>query len=282
MDLRALECARTTHYHISPAHRIRTLAQAARYIDRRGMCWLFAPRDRTLELPSLFEAVKGKRNVHIDDWDDDSDRLWAWRSDLPAARRAYYGKALAGKPVFISLELLPAVLAALGEDDFRARYANGGVSYDAKRVYDALEQFGPQPTLTLRRRVGLDSKDGGVRFHRALDELQRRLVVTPMGAANESGAWVSQVFDLLARWFPEQAAAARHLDLHSARLTLIERYVQNVLAAPMPTVARLFAVPRAELESLVAELVAQKRMRVQDSWLLSPRYRPERQAHSEK
>ena len=68
---------------------------AARFIDAVGFCLLFASTQK-IELPSLFEAVKGRRDAHIDDWDADSDRVWEWKNDLPARKRAYYGKALAG------------------------------------------------------------------------------------------------------------------------------------------------------------------------------------------
>ena len=68
--------------------------EAAEFIDSVGFCLLFAS-NQNIELPSLFEAVKGRRDVHIEDWDADSDRVWAWKNELPADRRAYYGKALA-------------------------------------------------------------------------------------------------------------------------------------------------------------------------------------------
>src|SRR5947207_505451 len=103
MDARLLERHRLAHYQLANTKSIATVADATRYINRFGFCWLFAPRDRKLELPSLFEAVKGKRDAHIDDWDKDSDKVWTWKNDLPAAKRAYYGKAFAGKPVFVSL-----------------------------------------------------------------------------------------------------------------------------------------------------------------------------------
>ncbi|MBI4673882.1 MAG: hypothetical protein HY741_19725, partial [Chloroflexi bacterium] len=163
MDLSALERQRLAHYRFAPPTRLATAPQAARFIERFGFCWLFAPRDRKLELPSLFEAVKGKRDAHIDDWDADSDKVWTWKNDLPAAKRAYYGKALAGKPCFISLKMLPYALAALGEEDFERAYAQGAIHYDAKRVYDALAQFGAQPTQTLKRNAGFVGKDGNAR-----------------------------------------------------------------------------------------------------------------------
>lgn len=265
----SLEARRVAHYGIAPTRRIATLADAARFINRLGFCWLFAPSQRTLELPSLFEAVKGKHNVHIEDWDADSDRLWAWKSDLPAARRAYYGKALAGKPAFISLKLLPYVIAALGEENVAQAYAHGALSYDAKKIYDALDALGPQPTLHLRRAAAFDSKDGNTRYHRALDELQRRLIVMPMGATNEVCNWTSQIFELVVRWFPDQAAHAKTLDLRTARRTLIERYLKTVLAAPIDVPARLFAIPRDEFKELIEKMVQDQRLKIEEGMLKS-------------
>lgn len=264
----ALELLRLKHYQLSASKRITTIAAAARYIDRFGFCWLFAPRDRKLELPALFEAVKGKRDVHIDDWDADSDRVWTWKNDLPAAKRAYYGKAFAGKPVFVSLAVLPYVIAALGEEDVARAYGNGALSYDAKRIYDALDALGAQPTQTLKRNAGFVGKDGNTRYHRALDELQTRLVVASMGATNEGAAWPSQIFDLVARWFEAQAREARKIGVRTARGALIERYLKTVLAAPPEAVSRLLRIPRSELKSLVDEMFAAKRIRVKDRWLI--------------
>src|ERR687883_494416 len=133
MDLRQVEKLRAPLYRINPTRRVRTMTAAAHFIDRVGFCWLFAPAKSTLELPSLFEAVKGRRGVQISDWDDDSGRVWVWKNDLPAAGLAYYGKALAGKPAFVSLEMLPPLLATCGEEDLARLYAQGGISYEAKK-----------------------------------------------------------------------------------------------------------------------------------------------------
>src|SRR5581483_2121110 len=272
MDRRALERLRLTHYRRSTERRLKTPADATRDIDRFGFCWLFAPRDRSLELPSLFEAVKGRRDAHIDDWDADSDKVWNWKSDLPAARRAYYGKALAGKPGFISLAMLPAVLAAIGEENVEQAYARGVLHHDAKRVYDALAQFGAQPTQTLKRNAGFVGKEGNTRFHHALDELQRRLIAMPMGATSEGLAWPSQIFDLVATWFPDAAREAQQMDVHAARCALIERYINTVVAAPPGALARLFAIPRDELKSLLDEMACAKRVRIQDGWIVHRRF----------
>lgn len=267
MNLRDLERQRLLNYQPAGSRRIATLSDAARYINRSGFCWLFAPRDRKLELPSLFEAVKGKRDAHIDDWDADSDKVWTWKNDLPAAKRAYYGKALAGKPVFVSLKMLPYVIAAVGEEDAAQAYANGALSYDAKRVYDALAQFGAQPTQNLRRTAGFVGKEGNTRYHRALDELQTKLIAAPMGATNEGMAWASQIYDLVANWFPAEAVEAKRIDVDTARRALIERYLKTVYAAPPEALARLFGIPRPDLKLLMDEMIAAKRVRVKDGWV---------------
>ncbi len=272
MNPRTLEQLRTAHYQLASAKRVVTLTDAARFIDRYGFCWLFAPRDRKLELPALFEAVKGQRDVHIENWDADSDKVWAWKNDLPAAKRAYYGKAFAGKPCFISLKMLPYALAAMGEPDFENAYARGAIAFDTKRVYDALKNFGAQPTQMLKRNAGFVGKDGNARFHKALDDLQKRLLAMPMGATNEGLAWPSQIFDLVAHWFPEQTRAAETLDVHAARLVLMERYVKTVVAAPPDAMARLFAIPRYQVKSLVQDLTRTKRFTLQDNLLIATRH----------
>lgn len=266
MNQTLLEGERVVHYQIAPSKRVTTMAGAARYVNRFGFCWLFAPRDRKLELPALFEAVKGRRDAHIEEWDSDSDTLWAWKNDLPAAHRVYYGKALAGKPVFIALEYLPYVMAALGLDDVRQAYERGALSYDAKRIYEALEQFGAQPTQNLKRTAGFVGKDGSARYHRGLDELQTGLVVSSIGTTNEGAAWPSQIFELVARWFEPQAKASQKIDLHTARSVLIERYLKTVLAAPPDAMARLFRVPRPEMKPLLDELASTGRVHVADGW----------------
>lgn len=268
MDTRLLERQRLAHYRLETAQRIGTLSDAGRYIQRYGFCWLFAPRDRKLELPSLFEAVKGKRDAHIDDWDGDSDRVWAWKNDLPATKRAYYGKAFAGKPVFVSLKILPYVIAALGQEDAARAYEHGGLSYDAKRVHDALAQFGAQPTQNLKRLGGFTGKEGNARYHKALDELQVKLIAAPMGATKEGMAWTSQIFDLVTRWFEPQARQAKEIGLDTARAQLIERYLKTVLAAPPDALGRMFGIPRTELKRLLDEMMKENKLRVEDRWVL--------------
>jgi hypothetical protein len=125
--------------------------------------------------------------------------------------------------------------------------------------------------MALRAAAGLDGKDGTTRYHRALDELQRKLLVMPIGATNEVGNWPSQIFELVARLFPAQAQRARELDARDARRTLVTRYLQTVVAAPLTSIARLFGIPRSELDPLLDELIADRRAQVEGEWVIVKR-----------
>lgn len=268
MTPKFLERLRDSLYRRSRSRRVRTMEQAARFVDEVGFCLLFAST-QGIELPSLFEAVKGRRDVHIEDWDDDSERVWIWKNDLPASKRAYYGKALAGgKPVFVSLQMLPYLYALSALDDLQKEYAQGRVSLEAKRVYDVLCSRGPTPTMALRAAAGFDRADGSQRFHRALEQLQRAMVILPVGAVVEQGAWASQIFELVARWFPRQVNRAQKIDVDSAQRVLVRRYVETVVAAKVPMIARVFGLPREQVVRTVEELVARKVLSKKNDWVM--------------
>jgi hypothetical protein len=268
MNIREVEKLRAPLYRVSPARRVRTIAAAAQFIDQTGFCWLFAPERNVPELPSLMEAVKGRRDVHIEDWDEDTDLVWAWKNDLPAAHYAYYGKGLMGRPALVSLEMLPSLMACTGDEKFEHLYRHGGISYEAKKIYDTLLRSGPQPTIALRRAAGFDSKDGSTRYHRALDELQRRLFVMPVGATRQGKAWPIQIFELTARWFPEQTAQAHELDVSEAQRKLLTRYLKTVLLAKPNAIARLFGLSQSQVHMGLTELAERRLVRAEGEWVV--------------
>lgn len=264
-----IEQQRDRIYRRRRTQRIQSMDAAAHFIDAVGFCLLFAST-QGIELPSLFEAVKGRRDAHIEDWDADSDRVWVWKNDLPAERRAYYGKALAhGKPVFVSLEMLPPLYALVAPESVDKAYARGQVSLDAKRVYDAVRALGPTPTQALRSAVGLDRPGDNRRYHHALDELQRSLVILPVGATLERGAWTSQIFELVSRWFPRQVARAQKLDIDAARRALVKCYVQTVVAAKPPMIARIFGWSREQVLATVDDLVTRRVCSQSGDWIVA-------------
>ena len=263
IDLRQIERQRDMIYRRTPARQVRTMAQAARLIDAVGFCLLFAST-KNIELPSLFEAVKGRRDARINDWDKDSDQVWVWKNDLPATRRAYYGKAMTGKPIFISLAMLPNVIALFAPEDLKAEYQRGRISQPAKRVYDTLSAMGPTPAVALRAATGLDN----ARYHHALDELQRALVILPVGATHEQGNWPSQIFELVARWFPRQTERAQKIDTDAACRVIVRRYVETVLVSTVPLIARTLSLPRDQVTTAVDALMARRVLSKIDDWIV--------------
>ena len=235
---------------------IRTIAQAARYIDRVGFCLLFP--SKKLPLPSLIEASQGRalRNYKpCADWSDDFVRLWRWKDELPRKRLAYYGKYFRGRGVFLSLEFLtyfyclegnPARLG--GGDAFERIYREGKITADAHAVCTALTKRGPQATLELRYGLGWESKRGNRRFKRALLELQQRLLVVHWGTKAETRAWESAVYQLTARAFPKAMRAAAKLSPDVARQRIAAQYRKHRTHAKPQEVARLFGWSRAEAE----------------------------------
>jgi hypothetical protein len=122
--------------------------------------------------------------------------------------------------------------------------------------------------MALRVAAGLEGKDGNVRYHRALDELQRKLVILPVGATKERGAWTSQIFELVARWFPKEVERGQRLALAAARRALVTQYVRTVVAATPAMIARLFGWPRAVTQDTIADLLARKTLTEQGGWLV--------------
>ncbi len=261
ISLKQIEHRRDEIYRRTRARRLGTMDDAAEFIDAVGFALLFATT-QTIELPSLFEAVKGKRDAYIENWDADSDRVWVWKNDLPAMRRAYYGKVL-GKPAFVSLAMLPALFAVHAPEDLNRAYARGDLSRDAKRVADALSAMGPTPTMALSEASGVRQKD----FHRALDELQKRLVVSPVGAMIERGAWPSQIFEITPRWFARQAERGAKLDVDRARKLIVRQYVKTVFAATVPMVSRVFGWSREIARATCDELLARRVLVSRAEWL---------------
>ncbi len=224
---------------------VRTITQAAKYIDRVGFCLLFPIKG--LKLPNLWAAVKGKppRNFNlVAEWDDDAMKLWEWKDELPRRRLAYSGRYFRGKKSLISLAFLPCFYRLAGNqgtpDEYDRLYREGGITTPARAVCHELLKHGPLATLELRYSLGWSDKRGNQRFKRAIAELQCRLLVTHWGAKAESNAWESVVYKLTARAFPRQMRTAMKLPLEEARHRIAAQYRKLVPNATPRDAARLF------------------------------------------
>jgi hypothetical protein len=228
--------------------KVRSAAEAVRFIDATGFCVLFPLKN--IPLPSLYYAA-ARRDIHLGpSWDKYCQMIWNWKDELPHRRRAYYSKCMRGRGMFISLKLLPHFLAsrasALSRGDHERFYAAGRISHDALVIWKALEEHGPLATLELRHACKMESKSGNVRFKRAMLELQRHLVIVHFGAEQETAAWPSSRFELASRAFPKQAAAAREIAPPEARAAIARKYLEWHPAAAPAILARLFGWTKAE------------------------------------
>lgn len=236
---------------------IRTLPQAAAYINRVGFCLLFPVKD--VPLPSLWAAVKGKSPRHFNlvaAWDEDAERVWEWKDEFPRRRRAYYGKYFRGKASLLSLAFLPCFYRLEGNygaaDEFQKLYQEGKITAEAHAVCHALFQRGPQAVLEVRHGLGWTTKRGNQRFKRALEELQRRLLIVRWGTKAETRAWESSVYQLTPRAFPRAVRAAADLTPAAARRRIATQYRTLNPRATVPEAARLFGWSRADTQAAFA------------------------------
>jgi winged helix DNA-binding protein len=176
---------------------IKTVPQAARWIDKVGLALLFPKPD--VVLPSLWEEVSG---LPVTDWDDPAINFFWWAKDvLPDEGRAVVGKHLARVPSCIAPRLLPALVAANGEP------------LEDDPVVETIREAGPLTNPQLRNLTGLTRSQ----VDRALAAAHRRLVLTNAFLADEGSTWGSLAHDLLARkWklpkrLPERDDARREL-----------------------------------------------------------------------
>jgi hypothetical protein len=182
---------------------IRTVPQAARWVDKAGLALLFPKAD--VVLPSLWEQVSGLQHV---DWDVEEINFFWWAKDqLPDRGLTCVGRHLARSVACIAPRLLPTLVAA-----------NGDAPDDGDPVLDAIRELGPLTGPQLRETTGLEKKI----VDRLIASLHHRLLLTNSHLVEEGSTWGSLAHDLLRRkWklpkvLPDREEARRDL----ARLVL--------------------------------------------------------------
>ena len=211
---------------------IRTVPQAAKWVDKVGLALLFPKAD--VVLPSLWEQVAGIQHV---DWNREEINFFWWAKDeLPARGRVCVGKHVARSVSCIAPRLLPTLVAA-----------NGEAAEDGDPVVAAIRELGPLSGPQLREATGLAKKE----VDRAIVSLHHRLVLTNSHLDPEGSTWGTLVHDLLARkWslpteLPPREDARREL----ARLVLGQ--ARELTAADL---AGVFSWRRKEAEAILAEV----------------------------
>lgn len=230
---------------------VATLAEAVKFIDAAGFCTLFPVAN--VPLPSLYCAVSGRDGEDGVVFDEQFERIWEWKDELPRRRRAYYAKYFRGKGTFISRGFLPHFLAmretAAAQHDHERFYREGRIGDDARLIWQALAEHGPLATLELRHACRMETTAGNVRFKRAILDLQCLLVVSHFGAEQETGAWASGKYELTSRAFPAETSAAFEIEPQAARASLARKFAQGNPGAQATQIARLFGWTRLQAEA---------------------------------
>jgi len=176
--------------------RVRTLPQAAAWIDKVGLALVFPKPD--IVLPSLWEQVNGspERNWSVRSpdgtfvsWTKELGFLWGAKDDLPAQGLACVGKHLTRAATCVAPRLVPALVAAKGDAELEGLEA---------AVADAVAGEGPLTGPQLRELVGAEKKS----VDKAIATLHRQLVLTNSHLVEQDGPWGAIAHDLLARKWP--------------------------------------------------------------------------------
>ena len=236
---------------------LRTLEEAAAWIDRVGLALIYPNGDYVL--PSLWEAVAGDTDIHWAVRDDEGkfvsftpemERVWRWKDELPARKLACVGLHLARTSAAVAPPLVAPLYALTGRrgtpDDFR----DGELEGLARELAEAALELGrPATRRELRLLVGADKRLGD----RAINALQRSLVLTNAGLDTTESGWGSVLHDLFARRW---RARLRRLPPREEALRALGRAVlagaDDVSAADLAAALR---IRRKEAAATLAALV---------------------------
>jgi hypothetical protein len=181
---------------------------------------------------------------------------WELKDVLPARRQVYYGKLVKGRPMLVALDLFPAFYALVRGGQrasaYRAEYEAGRLSLTAKRIMDSLVRESPQYTRGIRAECFMLEPGKTREFERAMGELQQGLWIVKTEERYEPT--FSYRWDLLERWLPGAVAEGRRLRRDAALDRLLARYLAGAVYSTPRLLARLFGVPRAEVETALVRL----------------------------
>lgn len=239
-----------------------SLEGAAAFVDRVGIALVF-PR-AGIVLPSLFEAVAGPGPVRWAQQREDGkleftpemQRVWAWKDELAARRLACAGKHVRGWPALVSLALLPALYALTGRAGEPEDFREAVMPPLHREVAEAVLGHAPADSRDLRRLTG--RRDART-VNRAVDALQRALVLTRVGTVQREQGWAGTAYDLLARRYRSELRRLPAPDRARAELAAAVLGAAGELSAV--DLARALGMGRAEAAAALAQLAGGGRTR---------------------
>lgn len=257
--MRAAPCEPTAENRCVAA-RVSTARGAAAFVDGVGIALAFPSND--LVAPSLWEAAFGTREVTVFTVEPGGRKVlteelrlvWRLKNELAERRLACVGKHVRGRVAAISPALLPARYALTGRDGDEADF-RGAEEGLALELAEALLAAGPETAPGLRRLVPAGAREA----KRALEGLQRRLVVTQAGEEPQDHGWDAGVFDLVARRYDDRLRPLPPVE--DARSLLATAVLQSAGEVSAADVAAVIGSTVREAADALARLEEQRRAR---------------------
>jgi hypothetical protein len=169
---------------------VRTLKEAAAFVDRVGIALVF-PKD-DIVLPALWTAAGGEDEYSERDpagnflrWTPAMEFVWPTKDELPARGLCAAGKHVRGRASLVALDILPALVAL-------ARREPEGLE---AQVVDVVRADGP---VSMRDLPDLLPGHERKTVRAAVDRLQKAFVLTNAGL-EETDGWPAIVVDLVER-----------------------------------------------------------------------------------
>lgn len=250
-------------------HRVRSAEQLVELVDALGFVFAFTGAEG-LPVPALFD------HLATSDTDRKWGWVWGWKDELGAAKRVYYGPALAKKPTFVSLAVLPVLYATFGRageiDDHVEDVRAGRVSDLGRRIVEFTSQRGESQSRRMRAELGITSGEGKREYDRALDDVQRLMYVTRVKAVGEGREEYNYTYDLFVRRYPEVVRAAERLSSAQARERILRQALELAGALSRRQALKLFDWSDADLDRAAAALERTGRAARREAILLLAEY----------
>lgn len=205
---------------------VRSLEEAAAFVERVGIAVVYPKAD--VVLPSLWEAVAGRGELEWAVRDEggkfvsftpEFEAVWRLKDELPERRLGCAGKHLGRVAGLVAPTLVGALYALTGRrgkpNDFLSIDGLTPLQLDAA---EAVLEYGPCTGPELRRLLGFGDKK---RIDDAVTTLQRQLVLTNAGVAEQEQGWPAIRLDVFARRWRERIRRLPSED--DARLELAGR-----------------------------------------------------------
>jgi hypothetical protein len=264
---------------------VSTIDEAAAWLDEVGIALLYPKPDYVL--PSLWEAVAGRTELEWAIRDEEAkfvsftpemEKVWTWKDELPRKRLACVGLHVVRTTGLVAPKLVGTVYALTGRrgtpDDFR----DEELEPLEREVAEATLELGrPTTRKELRRLVNREKRD----VDKAVNVLQRKLVLTNAGRDDEDSGWSATLHDLFARRW---RARLRRLPAREAALdALAEKVVLAAGDVSAVDLAAALRLRRREAAAVLERLADRGRLEERDDdgipvWVPAPSRRVSRSA----